>query len=143
LVNISDVSPIFVEVKTERASYVKEDPPFLEEPAFGEDRLNYNKMRRFEKSMGLSVWYAFVEDKGGVIDRTTAYLCPAARMGNFIPTTLAEEPDEWPIIFVPMSCMNVCQASLDLSNKCISCKNPRCPTGLLLAGCGTTWAVQY
>lgn len=126
LVNISDVGPIFVEVKTKKPNYAKETVNFPKEAAFGVTRVEYDKMRRFEKSMGVNLWYAFIEDKGSLIDQTTAYLCPASRIGKFIPSHSIEDPEKWPDLFVPMRCMNRCQDALNLSNICLVCKNKRC-----------------
>jgi len=127
LVNISDVAPIFVEVKTKVPGYVKEDygfPP--REPAFGEEHERLDKMRNFERSMGLNVWYAFFEDKGRVIDQTTVHLCPISRIEKFVPQHLIGNYNKWRDIWVPIKCMNRCQDCLDLTNKCNTCMERRC-----------------
>lgn len=126
MVNVTDIGPMFFEVKTFTPKHFSHGGADRIE-SFRENYLHFDKLRNFADAMKTSTWYAFIRKSGGHIDDSTVYLCPLSRVIRWDPRDKVSQSPSWTFVSIPLSCTNECnKAKLDLSDKCLLCVNRLC-----------------
>lgn len=127
LVNLHDLSPIFVEVKTNTPWRLRKPDWGVNHDTFRVNHEEFMKIQRFEHRLRISTWYAFLERSQHHIEESAVYLCPVSRMEKWIPKDKKGNPQIWEFIAVPIVCMNKCtKTELDISDKCLVCSIHMC-----------------
>jgi hypothetical protein len=129
-VNIPDIAPIFVEVKTKEKGFAGLEGILASVPAFGIHCEELERMQNFENQVGISTWYAFFENHKDQTVPGKAYTTPLSRIEKQIPKGVLMKLKEgqrvdW-TIFVPVECMNEWGSEIDLKNKCKRCNLGYC-----------------
>lgn len=128
--NIPDVAPIFIEVKTRERGFAGIKGILANVPAFGIGYREFERMQNFENQIGISTWYAFFENYKDQIIQATTHTIPLSRIEKQIPKTLLLRLKEgtlkdW-LIFIPITCMNKWSSEIDLKNMCKGCTEKYC-----------------
>jgi hypothetical protein len=132
LVNITDVAPLFVDVKVRKKNFVGLSERLSQVPGFLERYPSYKRMKNFEESVGIRTWYAFFESHNDVIINSPAYLIPLSRIEKNVPECLKmmdinEESTDTGLFGIPIDCMNTWDShGIDLSDKCRNCEKKHC-----------------
>ena len=127
LVNLHDLSPIFVEVKTNTPWRLRKPDWGVNHETFRVNHEEFMKIQRFEHRLRISTWYAFLERSQHHVEELAAYLCPVSRMEKWIPKDKKGNAQQWEFIAVPIVCMNKCtKTELDISDKCLTCPIRMC-----------------
>jgi hypothetical protein len=123
LVNISNVAAIFVEVKVRQIQPIPITLNGIEKQLQGykEDHAKFIRTRNLQEKMRISTWYAFIEKTRVGIDKEMAYLIPVSRMEKWIPRDKERDTTNWPYVAAPRQCMNKCDKTIDLSDRCFGC----------------------
>lgn len=128
LVNISNVAPIFVEVKVRqiRSVPVEAEGTKRQLQGYGEDHAKFTRTRNLQEKLRISTWYAFMDKTRVGIDRDLAYMIPVSRLEKWIPREKEGDFANWPYVAAPRQCMNKCDKAIDLSDRCFGCSSKIC-----------------
>lgn len=131
LVNIPDIAPIFIEVKTRERAWAGKNGILEKTPAFSSIMYReFEKMQNFENEVGISTWYAIFENHKGQVIPSIAHTIPLSRIEKQIPKHVLNglkggDIDDW-YIFIPVECTNEWNTEIDLKNKCQGCTKKFC-----------------
>lgn len=128
LVNVSNVAPIFVEVKVRQIKPVPIDAGATRKllQGYGEDHAKFTRTRNLQEKLRISTWYAFIDKTRVGIDKEMAYMIPVSRLEKWIPRDREGDFTNWPYVAAPRQCMNKCEKTIDLSDKCFGCSPKIC-----------------
>ncbi len=129
-INIPDIAPIFIEVKTKEKGFAGKNGILANVTAFGVYYREFERMQNFENQIGISTWYAFFETFKGQVIPAKAHSIPLSRIEKQIPQKVLAglregTIDDWSI-FIPIKCMNEWSSEIDLKNKCKNCSEKYC-----------------
>lgn len=127
LVNVPDLSPIFVEVKTNTPWRLQKKEWGVNHDTFRVNHEEFEKIQRFEHRLRISTWYSFFERAKHHVEESIAYLCPVSRLEKWIPLDKKGNPKNWKFIAAPIVCMNKCTKNdFEISDKCLVCSVRLC-----------------